>query len=79
MLSPNLLTRREWEVLKLVADTKSNREVAKELCISENTVEQHLRNIYRKLKVTNRRRASQVYIQFNLVNKNNGNPLLTST
>lgn len=59
-----LLTRREWEVLELVAEGKSNREVAELLCISVNTVEQHLKHIFGKLHVTNRTQAGWIYHQF---------------
>jgi len=48
------LTRREWEVLELVAEGRSNHEVAELLCISVNTVEQHLKHIFGKLRVKNR-------------------------
>src|SRR6476661_9992159 len=43
------LTDRELEVLKLVAQGMSNREIATELYISENTVKNHVRNILEKL------------------------------
>jgi DNA-binding NarL/FixJ family response regulator len=44
------LTERELEVLRLVAKGLNNREVAKELFISENTVKNHVRNILEKLE-----------------------------
>ena len=49
-----LLTNREYEILRLVAKGKRNKEISSELCISENTVEYHLKNIYKKLKARNR-------------------------
>ena len=52
------LTRREREVLQLVADGLSNKEVAGELFISEFTVKLHLRHIYEKLGVRNRIEAA---------------------
>jgi ATP-dependent transcriptional regulator len=52
------LTRREREVLRLVADGLSNRKVAAELFISEVTVKVHLRHIYEKLGVRNRMEAA---------------------
>jgi len=48
----NSLTRRELEVLKLLAQGKSSRQIAAALGISERTVEFHLGNIYRKLGVS---------------------------
>ena len=51
------LTSRELEVLKLVAEGMSNREVAGELYISENTVKNHVRNILEKLHLHSRMEA----------------------
>ncbi|HEX9682774.1 MAG TPA: response regulator transcription factor [Acidimicrobiales bacterium] len=51
------LTPRELEVLKLVAQGMSNREIAVELYISENTVKNHVRNILEKLHLHSRMEA----------------------
>ena len=51
------LTDRELEVLKLVAEGMSNREIAGELFISENTVKNHVRNILEKLHLHSRMEA----------------------
>src|SRR5262245_58377580 len=51
------LTDRELEVLKLVALGMSNREIAAELYISENTVKNHVRNILEKLHLHSRMEA----------------------
>jgi two-component system, NarL family, response regulator len=52
------LTRRELEILRLVAEGRSNREVAKLLWVTDQTVKFHLANTYRKLGVRNRFDAS---------------------
>ena len=51
------LTERELEVLKLVAQGLNNREIAKRLFISENTVKNHVRNILDKLQLHSRMEA----------------------
>src|SRR5436305_1925680 len=51
------LTDRELEVLKLVAQGMSNREIAEDLYISENTVKNHVRNILEKLHLHSRMEA----------------------
>ncbi|NUR61902.1 MAG: response regulator transcription factor [Catenulispora sp.] len=51
------LTDREMEVLKLVATGRNNREIAKELFITENTVKNHVRNILEKLQLHSRMEA----------------------
>jgi DNA-binding NarL/FixJ family response regulator len=52
------LTKREVEVLARIAAGASNRDVAKELFISEKTVGRHLANIYVKLGVSSRTAAA---------------------
>ena len=51
------LTKREYEVLALVAQGFTNRQIATALFISENTVQNHLRSIFDKLGVTSRIQA----------------------
>ena len=51
------LTDRELEVLRLVAKGMNNREIAKELYISENTVKNHVRNMLEKLQLHSRMEA----------------------
>jgi DNA-binding NarL/FixJ family response regulator len=48
------LTAREVEVARLVADSKTNPQIAGELFLSQKTVETHIRNIFRKLDVASR-------------------------
>jgi DNA-binding NarL/FixJ family response regulator len=52
------LTRREVEILLLVAEGESNAAVAKRLWVTEQTVKFHLSNIYKKLGVANRTEAA---------------------
>ncbi|MGV3526180.1 MAG: helix-turn-helix domain-containing protein [Candidatus Sericytochromatia bacterium] len=51
------LSRQELKVLRLLAEHSSNRQIAAQLFISENTVKFHLKNIYAKLEVKERRCA----------------------
>lgn len=48
------LSEREWEILRWVAKGASNKEIAQQLFISENTVKNHLKNILAKLHLRNR-------------------------
>ena len=52
------LTAREYEVLKLVVDGKSNQQIANELNISEHTSKAHVCNIIQKLVVDDRTQAA---------------------
>ncbi|MBI3152269.1 MAG: helix-turn-helix transcriptional regulator [Chloroflexi bacterium] len=61
------LTCRENEILKLIADGKSNRDIASDLSISESTVENHIHNIYRKLGIVNRAQAVAFAYQAGMV------------
>lgn len=61
------LTDREIEVLRLVARGCSNREVAAELVIAENTVKNHVRNILEKLQVRTRMEAALYAVRERLV------------
>ena len=61
------LTARELEVLKLVGEGCSNRDIAGRLYIAENTVKNHLRNILQKLHFDNRVQAAAYAIRRGLV------------
>lgn len=52
------LSRREIEVLKLLAEGMANKQICRELWISPNTVIRHNKNIFRKIKVINRTQAA---------------------
>lgn len=52
------LTKRELEILRLVAEGLTNEEIGKKIFISEKTVKTHLTNIFDKLKVNNRFKAA---------------------
>ena len=60
--SPDGLTRREREVLALVADGRSNRQIGEALYISDRTVARHLTNIFHKIGVTSRTQAARYAI-----------------
>ena len=62
------LTKRELEVLKLLAGGMYNKEVAEKLDISERTVKNHVSNIFKKLEVTDRTQAAVFAIRNNLIN-----------
>ena len=58
-----LLTRRELEVLRLLAEGRSNRAIAEALTISQGTVKFHVNRILRKLHVANRSQAVARYLR----------------
>jgi two-component system NarL family response regulator len=60
------LTDREREVLRLVADGATNREIGSKLFISENTVSFHMKNILAKLHLKNRAQAAAFAIRAGL-------------
>ncbi len=62
MMASNL-TPREWEVLTLIAQGYSDKEVASSLCISTETAKSHVKSIYKKLQVSTRRAAAVVYFK----------------
>lgn len=61
------LTRREMEVLKLLAVGMYNKEIAEKLDISERTVKNHVSNIFKKISVTDRTQAAVFAIRNNLI------------
>jgi DNA-binding NarL/FixJ family response regulator len=63
---PAGLTDRQVEVLRLIAQGRSNREIAAELSITEKTARNHVEHVYAKLGVTNRTQASLAAIDSGL-------------
>jgi DNA-binding NarL/FixJ family response regulator len=57
------LTQREHDILALLSEGRSNREIAGRLYLSEKTVKAHLAAIFRKLGVTNRTQAAMMAVQ----------------
>jgi two-component system response regulator DesR len=56
---PNALSAREWEVLRLIGDGATNKEIATQLFLSPHTVKDHTRTLYRRLGARNRAEAIQ--------------------
>lgn len=65
--SPEKLTERETEVLRLLAQGKANKEIAAELVIGEKTVKTHVSNILSKLSVSSRTQAALYAVRIGLV------------
>lgn len=65
--SPQSLTERETEVLRLLAEGKANKEIALALSISETTVKTHVSNILMKLGVPSRTQAALYAVRIGLV------------
>lgn len=63
------LTDREKEVLRLVAEGSTNRDIAGKLNVTENTVKYHLKNILEKLHLRNRAQAVAYAMQTGLLKK----------
>ena len=60
------LTQRENDILALLSEGRSNRDIAQRLYLSEKTVKAHLAAIFRKLGVTNRTQAAMMAMQMGL-------------
>jgi DNA-binding CsgD family transcriptional regulator len=60
MSGPNLaepkhdLSKREFQIIELILQGKSNKEISETLFISLNTVKNHIYNLYQKLRIKNR-------------------------
>jgi len=64
------LTRKEIDLLQLMASGMSNKAIAEKLCVSENTVKYHLKNIMQKLGTQNRTEAVAHAIRVGLLDRN---------
>ena len=60
------LTQRETDILALLAEGKSNRDISRSLFLSEKTVKAHLAAIFRKLGVTNRTQAAMAAVSMGI-------------
>jgi DNA-binding NarL/FixJ family response regulator len=67
-----LLTRREREILGMVAEGGTNAELAQRLWVTEQTIKFHLSNIYRKLEVGNRTQAARRGWELGLIDASTG-------
>lgn len=65
--SPEALTERETDVLRLLAEGKANKEIAQALTIGEKTVKTHVSSILGKLNVTSRTQAALYAVRIGLV------------
>jgi DNA-binding NarL/FixJ family response regulator len=65
--SPEALTERETEVLKLIAYGKANKQIARELFIDESTIKSHVHSILSKLNVKSRTQAALHAVRVGLV------------
>lgn len=64
---PHGLTRRELQVLRLVATGRTNKEIARELCLSGRTIDRHVSNLFNKLNVSSRTAATAYAYQNRLI------------
>ena len=66
---PKPLSEREWQVLQLLAQGRSNQEIAQALVIALDTVKRHVSHIFAKLGVTNRVQAMKQARDFGLLDE----------
>lgn len=71
LLGPDVLSKREIEVLKLISQGLSNRDVAEKLFLSPHTIKVHTRNIYNKLAVSSRTQAVAKASSLGLIGRGN--------
>jgi DNA-binding NarL/FixJ family response regulator len=68
------LTGREWQVLALIVEGKSNKVISQDLGIAKSTVETHQRHIFRKLGVRNRTQAAIFAVRQSAMGEISRNP-----
>lgn len=66
--NPNHLTQREYQILQLLANGLSNKEIAIALCLSDKTVGTHMKSLFGKLDVHNRVMAVRIGQNLGLIN-----------
>jgi NarL family two-component system response regulator LiaR len=76
--APECLTERELEVLRLVAQGQSNRQISVSLTISEATVRTHVSNILAKLNLSSRTQAALYALREGLASLNETEPMVTA-
>jgi len=64
---PDGLTQREVEVLRLLAEGRSNSQISQELVVAEGTTRRHVANIYEKIGVANRAEATRYALREGLL------------
>ena len=64
--SAGVLTQRETDILALLAEGRSNRDISRALYLSEKTVKAHLAAVFRKLGVTNRTQAAMAAVSMGI-------------
>lgn len=70
------LSKQEQKVLTVLAGGQMYKEIAAELNISINTVKKHLKNVYRKLEVTNRKHAASTLQEMHRQESSNREPVI---
>lgn len=65
----DVLTSREIDILKGIVDGKTNKEIGKDLDISDKTVRNHLYNIFKKLGVTDRTQAAIMVLKSGIIDE----------
>jgi len=67
IMTPSELTSREYDVLQLLTQGRSNKEIGRALCISEDTAKKHVQTIMLKLRVSDRTQAAVKAVRNGLV------------